>query len=388
MSSRPGARPSSGTILLWLVAAVVLVLVAAWVVLNGQSIIRSFWPPDPASTQGVAIHNLYTIVFIIAATIFFVVEGLILWTVLRYRRKPGDDELPPQTHGHNLAEVVWTIVPTLIVIFLFFISWQTLNTVEASTGQPDLKVRIHGGQFQWSFDYLAQDAGPTDDPVFTVSAPQAPDGGLVLPAGKTTHFYLLSNDVIHAFYVPAFLFKRDVVPGHLNQFDLTVEASWAGQVLHGQCAELCGIGHDIMLFDVTAMTPANFQAWYDKKVAEAKASPPPPPSGAPSGAPGASGAPPAGGGTVLDITAKNVAFDKKELTAPANQPFTIHFDNQDAGTPHDVDILDASGKKVEDNKDFPGVAAKDYQEQPLPAGTYKFECSIHPTIMNGTLTVQ
>ena len=74
-----------------------------------------------------------TIVFVIAVAIFFVVEGLIVWTVLRYRRKPGDDELPPQTHGNNLAEVVWTVVPTLIVIFLFFISWQTLNTVEAKS---------------------------------------------------------------------------------------------------------------------------------------------------------------------------------------------------------------------------------------------------------------
>src|SRR5262245_46683673 len=114
MSSRPGARPSSGTIFIGLVALVVAVLFGAWVVLNGQAIIQSFWPPNPASTQGEAIHNLYTIVFTIAAIIFFVVEGLIVWTVLRYRRRPGDDELPPQTHGHNLAEVVWTIVPTLI----------------------------------------------------------------------------------------------------------------------------------------------------------------------------------------------------------------------------------------------------------------------------------
>ena len=143
MSSRPGARPSSGTILLWLVALVVAVLIGAWVVINGQAIIRSFFPPDPATTQGQAIHNLYVIVFTIAAIIFFVVEGLIVWTVIRYRRKPGDDELPPQTHGHNLAEIVWTIVPTLIVIFLFFVSWQTLNTVEASSASPDLKVRAH-----------------------------------------------------------------------------------------------------------------------------------------------------------------------------------------------------------------------------------------------------
>ena len=383
MSSRPGARPSSGTILLWIVVAVVAVLAASWVILNGQAIIKSFWPPDPASTQAVAIHNLYTIVFTIAVIIFFIVEGLIVWTVIRYRRKPGDDELPPQTHGHNLAEIVWTIVPTLIVIFLFFVSWQTLNTVEARAGTPDLKVRAHAGQFQWTFDYMAADAGPNDDPVFSVTTPQAPDGGLVLPAGQTTHFFLLSNDVIHAFYVPSFLFKRDVVPGHINEFDLTVEASWAGQVIHGQCAELCGIGHDIMLFDVTLMTPADFQAWYAKKLEEAKASPPPP-----SGEPAGSGAPPPGGGTVVDLVASGVKFDKNEISAPANQPWTIKFDNQDAGTPHDVDILDTSGAKVVDNKDFEGVATKDYQIKPLPAGTYKFECSIHPQLMNGTLTVQ
>src|SRR5262245_25379622 len=382
MSSRPGARPSSGTILMWLVVLVVAVLIGAWVVLNGQAIIRSFFPPDPATTQAQAIHNLYVIVFTIAAIIFFVVEGLIVWTVIRYRRKAGDDELPPQTHGHNLAEIVWTIVPTLIVIFLFFVSWQTLNTVEANSGTPDLKVRAHAGQFQWTFDYLVADAKATDEPVFSVSIPQAPDGGLVLPAGKTTHFFLTSNDVIHAFYVPAFLFKRDVVPGHINEFDLTVESSWAGQTIHGQCAELCGIGHDIMLFDVQLKTPDEFRTWYQQKVEEAKASPPPPAS------PGPGESPPPGGGTVVDITAKNVAFDTKELTAPANQPWTIKFDNQDAGTPHDVDILDQGGQKVADNKDFPGVATKDYQIKPLAAGTYKFECSIHPTIMFGTLTVQ
>ena len=183
MSSRPGARPSSGTILIGLVAVVVAVLVAIWVVLNGQAIVRSFFPPDPATTQGRAIHDLYTIVFIIAVAIFFVVEGLIVWTVIRYRRKPGDDELPPQTHGHNLAEVVWTVVPTLIVIFLFFISWQTLNTVEAKSNAPDLLVRAHAGQFQWTFDYMAPGAKATDDPVFSVSTPFAPDGGLV-PAGR------------------------------------------------------------------------------------------------------------------------------------------------------------------------------------------------------------
>ena len=385
MSSRPGARPSSGTIFIGLVAVIVAVLVGAWIILNAQKIGESFWPPSPASTQGQAIHDLYTIVFLIAAVIFFVVEGLIVWTVIRYRRKPGDDELPPQTHGHNLAEIVWTVIPTLIVIFLFFVSWQTLNTVEAKVPQPDVKVRVHGGQFQWTFEYLAADAAATDEPVFTVTAPMAPDGGLVLPAGQTTHVFLTSNDVIHAFYVPHFLFKRDVVPGLINEFDLTIDADEAGSVFRGQCAELCGTGHRIMTFDVTAMAPAEFQAWWDKKIEEAQQSPPPPPSGEPGG----SGAPPPPGeGTVINLVAKNVAFDQKEISAPADKPFVINLDNQDAGTPHDVDILDESGAKVSDNKEFNGVAVQDYSIQPLPAGTYKFECSIHAGLMNGTLTVQ
>jgi cytochrome c oxidase subunit 2 len=310
-----------------------------------------------------------------AAAIFFLVEGLIVWSVIRYRRRPGDVDLPPQTHGHNLAEIVWTVVPTIIVLYMFVISWQTLNSVEATTPQPDLKVRAVAGQFQWQFDYLAADAPADGKALFTQSTPIGEGGGLVLPAGKTTHLYLSSPDVIHAFYVPKFLFKRDVVPGVVNQFDLTLEPGDAGQTFRGQCAELCGTGHRIMVFEVHALAADAFQTWYDGKLAEAAATPPPPPSG------GAQG-------PVINVTAQNVKFLESTLQAPANSPFTIHFDNKDAGVPHDVDILDASGKKVEDGKEFPGPGVRDYPAQPIPAGTYKFECSIHPTLMFGTLTVQ
>jgi plastocyanin len=140
-----------------------------------------------------------------------------------------------------------------------------------------------------------------------------------------------------------------------------------------------------MTFDVLAMAPEEFQAWYDLQVATAEATPPPPASGEPGG----SGGPPPGGGTVVNLTAKNVTFEEKTLTAPANQPWTIHFDNQDAGTPHDVDILaSANGEKILDSKPFNGVAAEDLPVEPLAAGAYRFECSIHPSLMFGTLTVQ
>jgi cytochrome c oxidase subunit II len=374
MSSRPGTRPSPGSILAGLVAVLALAGLVFLLVRDGPEIVRSFFPPDPVTTQGRHINDLYTIVFVIAAAIFFLVEALIVWSVIRYRRRPGDTELPPQTHGHNLAEIVWTVVPTIIVIYLFFISWQTLNTVEATVPQPDLKVKAVAGQFQWSFDYLPADGGADSKPLFTVTAPVGADGGLVLPAGKTTHLYLSSPDVIHAFYVPQFLFKRDVVPGIVNEFDLTIEAEFANQTFRGQCAELCGIGHRIMVFEVHAMDPAKFQAWYEGKLAAASATPTPVPSG--------------GGGPVVDLVAKAVKFDKTEITAKPDAPFTIHFDNQDAGTPHDVDVLDGSGKKVFDGQDFPGPGIRDYGVSPLPAGDYKFECSIHPTLMFGTLKVQ
>ena len=183
----------------------------------GARVVESLYPADRGDRAGRQDPDLYDIVFLIAAAIFFLVEGLIVWTVVRYRRRPEDVELPPQTHGNAIAEIVWTVVPTIIVAFMFVLSWQTLNEVDAPVAQPDIKIRAVAGQFQWQFDYMPSDYDPkpASRPPRSISSTcrSAPDGGLTVPTGRTVQLYLTSPDVIHAFYVPQFLFKRDVVPG-------------------------------------------------------------------------------------------------------------------------------------------------------------------------------
>jgi cytochrome c oxidase subunit 2 len=357
-----------------LVVAALVVAMAAGSDLSGivRGVIDSFYPPAAVTEQGAHIRDLYDIVFFIGVVIFFVVEALILWTVIRYRRRPEDTELPPQTHGNLVAEVVWTVVPTIIVAFLFVVSWQTLNVVEARTAEPDTRVRAVGAQFQWTFQYLDEN----DEVVYTQLLPVGDDGGLVVPAGRTIQLSLTSPDVIHAFYVPQFLFKRDVVPGpdHVNVFDFKVNAEYAGQTFRGQCAELCGAGHRVMLFDVHAKTPADFDAWLAQKIAEASATPTPPPSGEPSG-------------TVLTLEAKGLVFLETALTAPANEPFKIDFDNQDDAIPHNVEIHDGSGATIFKGEIFNGVASRTYDIPALAAGSYPYICTVHPT-MTGTLTVE
>jgi heme/copper-type cytochrome/quinol oxidase subunit 2 len=195
---------------------------------------------------------------------------------------------------------------------------------------------------------------------------------MAVPVGKKVYVTLDSGDVIHAWYVPRFLFKRDVVPGQTNHFEFTVNEDEVGQVFHGQCAELCGTGHRVMLFSVIAMSPADYEAFVAKLVEIENATPPPAPSGAP----------------VLKEEAKGVNFLQTSLQAPANAPFVIEFTNSDpSALTHDIDVKDSSGKVVENQDTIPGGTKKDYTYQPLAAGTYTFFCSIHAN-MTGTLTVQ
>ncbi|HET7726274.1 MAG TPA: cytochrome c oxidase subunit II [Candidatus Limnocylindrales bacterium] len=367
--SGAGSGPLVAAIVIIVTAAIALIALAATGI-TPQRAWDSFFPLTPVTEQGDRIKELYDIVFYIAVAIFFAVEGAIVWAVFRYRRRPGDDELPPQTHGNNLIEVIWTVIPTVIVAVLFVLSWQTLNQVDTAVAgeqQPqDVRIRANAAQFQWTFDYLDANG----ETVFTQNVPQGEQGGMVVPVGRSVTVSLRSPDVIHAFYVPQFLFKRDVVPGRENVFEFTVDEPG---VYRGQCAELCGTFHAAMVFEVRAIDSAAYDAWLAEQVENASATPPPAPSG--------------GAGEVVEVTAVNIAFTSGELRAPADTPFTIRFVNEDDGVPHNVEVKDAGGASLFQGEIFNGNDQRDYQVPALPAGEYEFLCTVHPN-MTGTLIAE
>ena len=237
--------------------------------------------PQAGTTQGRAIAGLW-LVFAAAATVVGVlVWGLVTWSILRYRRRePG---LPPQTHGNLAVEGVWTAVPVITVLALFALTFRTLSAVETPAAGAVVTIDVTAYTWQWSFHY-------PDGDVTIVGLP-GHDPELVVPVGETIRVNLTSRDVDHSFYVPAFLFKRDAIPGTVTTFDFTVER--AG-VYPGQCAEFCGVQHDRMRFTVHAVDRAAFDQWLDAAAVPSAA-----PSAAPSpvvslpstGSPGATGSP-------------------------------------------------------------------------------------------------
>ena len=245
-------------------------------VLLGGCQVPTFLGFRGSSTQGQDEFKLYAGTVIAAIVVGALVGGLILWSVVRYRRRSED--MPRQFQYHIPLEITYTIVPIVIVLVLFGFTVVTENNVDALASHPAAVVDVYGFQWGWEFDYpshhVAIEAGTTTDPdpvgPAGVSGPPCQPAqwclgpGLVLPAGQTVQIELRSRDVVHGFYVPEFNFSRYAQPGVLNEFDITVNKPG---VYRAQCSQLCGLYHSLMLFHVVAMPPAAFQAWLSSQQA-------------------------------------------------------------------------------------------------------------------------
>lgn len=217
--------------------------------------------PEPITKEGEHILSLWQGSWIAAFAVGVLVWGLILWAVVFHRKK--SDRLPPQVRYNLPIEVLYTVVPFIMVAVLFYFTVETENRINAISSKPDLRVEVTGFQWSWKFHYPRHDVTVVGEP-----ANQAENGPtLVIPKGESVRFTLLSQDVVHAFWVPALLFKRDVVPGHPNHFSVT--ATEEGTFV-GRCSELCGTFHSRMLFTLKVVSQEEFQQFIDDQQAQAQ----------------------------------------------------------------------------------------------------------------------
>ena len=207
--------------------------------------------PDSATDRGGYISDLWLGAWVAALVVGVFVWWLMGWAVVRYRRR-SDDEIPPQIRYHLPIEVAYLVAPTIIVAVLFFHTVDVENKVLEQPSDPDHTVQVIGQKWAWTFIYT--DDGPDGGSVYDVGAPDAP-AELYLPVDESVQFDLTSNDVIHSFWVPSFLFKLDVVPGRTNSFTVTPTVK---DDYPGRCSELCGLYHSRMLFTVHVVDRAAY----------------------------------------------------------------------------------------------------------------------------------
>jgi len=217
--------------------------------------------PDPATEQAEHIFYLWRYSWIAALVTGAVVWGLILWVVVRYRRK-SDDEIPVQTRYNLPLEIFYTIAPIIMVIVFFYHTVNVQNAVLEDTDQ-DYTIDVVGFQWSWTFNHVLE--GETEGPVVYTSGTGSNIPTLMLPVGKTVEFRLNSPDVIHSFGIPGFLMRMDVVPGRVNHYEVTPETEGT---FAGKCYELCGTSHSRMLFNVEVVSESEYLAYLDELEAQ------------------------------------------------------------------------------------------------------------------------
>jgi cytochrome c oxidase subunit 2 len=225
------------------------------------------FPPLGESPNGQAIFWLYQFISPFALFIFFLVEVLLLIIILKYRRSAQPSGYkPPQWHGNTQLEIIWTVIPLVLMCLVGYFSFRTLQQywVMPASAASDVNISITAHQYGWTYQY------PTGVTV-TSEGLAAADSPLVVPVGQLVRIKLDSIDVIHSWWVPELTGKTDAVPGYSNYTWIKVDrpGEW-----RGECAELCGTGHATMQIRVKAVSQDEFQLWLAQQ--KAKQSPPSP----------------------------------------------------------------------------------------------------------------
>lgn len=311
------------------------------------------------SPQGQDVHQLYVIILILAAPVFIAVEAALIWCIVRYRKR--SDEPAPQTVGGSRSLGVFFVIPAVIVAVLFPFGETTLLRIER-TEPPQVQIRVEGFQWQWTFLYLQEG-------IFVSGKTLVRPAEMVVPVDEPVRITLTSRDVIHSFFVPDLLFKRDAIPGRTSTFEFTPTELGT---FPAQCAEFCGLWHSKMTFDVKVVSSLDYQAWI-KQQRKAAASITCKPNG-----------------TTVSLVAHNISWNQFCLAVPANTPFIVNINNQDAGIEHNFAIYDSffqkktyfTGPKVT------GPATISLNPEPLPPGRYYFQCDVHGPAMSGAFVVK
>jgi cytochrome c oxidase subunit 2 len=239
--------------------------------------------PEGVTVLSKKIWWLHQLILIICVVLAVVVFGVMIYSLVKFRRSKGAE--PDRTLVHSTkVEIVWTIIPILILVGMAVPIAKTLIEIE-DMGKVDLNIKVTGYQWKWEYEYLghevsffstlkrdsdaARQLGSGIDPETIPNYLLDVDNPLVVPAGTKIRFLLTAQDVIHAWWVPDFAMKKDAIPGFVNEIWVQVDADKLG-TYRGVCAELCGRDHGFMPIVVEVKSPADFDAWLREKQAEQK----------------------------------------------------------------------------------------------------------------------
>ncbi|WP_449410263.1 aa3-type cytochrome oxidase subunit II [Nocardiopsis aegyptia] len=232
--------------------------------------------PEPITEQAERVLSLWQGSWVAAFAVGILVWGLMIWTIIFHRKR--SEQLPPQVRYNLPIEALYTVLPIVIVSVLFYFTARDQAYLLETEEPADVHVEVVAFQWAWQFNYLDNTKEEGGETLFTEVGIPNPDGTadpstqptLVLPENAVVHFDLHSTDVIHSFWVPAFGFKMDVVPGRDNAFQVQLNEGTEGEYI-GRCAELCGVDHTRMLFNVEVLPQAEYEAWAAEQEAEAEA---------------------------------------------------------------------------------------------------------------------